>query len=903
MPDPTSLYYILNPGKKSALRQLDQSGNLQTFTPVEVSGNNLIISYSTPLGVDNNNNLTMDTSSSIVFDGSFVFNNSSIKMTGLGSAVTSTQLYIDASGKITKGAVSSGGGGGGGGNSSSLISSVVSICGDIVNISGGAINLSGPLNYSSIPINTSPINFFQFQQTIRPTLESGYTGNVYFGISTFISPDGNTMAVGSPQENRVRVYSRSGTTWTQQGNAISPTQPTPTSSGAFGGSISLSYDGNLMAVSSPDESSNIGAVRIFTRNTTTLLWSQLGNAITPTQPTPTGNVYFGQSVSFSYDGNTLAVGGYYENSRIGSVRVYTRNGSSWNLQQYITPEVFGEFGGSVSLSSDGNTMAVGASNENSAYGAVRIYTRSNSTWTLQQTINGFSYDSYFGFSVSISSDGTTLAVGTLQEYEGLGSARVFTRSGSTWTQQGGVFAPTSPTAYGSVSFGSKLRISPDGNKLVAAALNENSGVGAVRIFSRTGTTWMQTQYITPISYVGNAQFGYSIAISSDGNTISLGAYNENNGIGAVSVYYNSPQSASLNLGDIKMSGNIDLNGVMNCNSINISGVGTTSGPAPLSYSLYGYMNSTSFSAYLYYPYIYPDTISLSVINSIKTNTQIYAQTFFAYSDSRIKTNIVDIDDGNALSILRKIKPKTYDYIDKIKKGNANVIGFIAQEIKEIIPKAVSITNDYVPNFYTICQISHTDVSNIALVTSPIDLSWNPLHDQSGNEMFDGSGNVCSDVCGNQLFNVKFYNHGNTEIKCKTTSILDKRNFLIDITGTIINPLEKEYFLYGQEVDDFHNIDKPSIFTVVTAAVQDIDRIQQVHDAQIQEQNVQIQASLTQIQAQAGQIQDLQNTVAQQQTQIAQQQTLIAQQQTLIAQQQTQIAALEDKVSSILAKLG
>jgi hypothetical protein len=241
---------------------------------------------------------------------------------------------------------------------------------------------------------------------------------------------------------------------------------------------------------------------------------------------------------------------------------------------------------------------------------------------------------------------------------------------------------------------------------------------------------------------------------------------------------------------------------------------------------------------------------------------------------------VDIDDEKALSILRQIKPKMYDYVDKVQRGNYSVIGFIAQEIKEIIPKAVTITKDYIPNLYTNCVISTTDASNIVLVTSPIDLSWNPLHgsagsanasDQTGNAFVDADGNACSDASGNKVFNVKLYDQSNNEITCKTTSILDKRSFLMDITGSkmvdasgnLLLQSDGGYFLYGQEVDDFHNIDKASIFTVVTAAVQDIDRI---------------------VQAQAAKIIELENKNA----------TL----ESLVAQQQAQINAILAKIGGV-----
>ena len=275
---------------------------------------------------------------------------------------------------------------------------------------------------------------------------------------------------------------------------------------------------------------------------------------------------------------------------------------------------------------------------------------------------------------------------------------------------------------------------------------------------------------------------------------------------------------------------------------------------------------------------------------IYTDWGINALNLYAFSDKRIKTNIVDIDDNNALSILRQIQPKTYDYVDKLKRGNANVIGFIAQEVKAILPNAVSITKDYIPNFMTVCQVSATDVSNIVLVNSPIDLSWNPLHDQSGNAFVDADGNACSDADGNKVFNVKLYDQSNNENTCKTTSILDKRSFLMDVTGSkmvdasgnLVLEADGGYFLHGQEVDDFHNLDKHAIFTVVTAAVQDMDR-------QVQAQAVKQQADEAQIQAQEVKIAELESKNA----------TL----ETLVATQSQQIAQQQAQINAILAKIG
>ena len=271
------------------------------------------------------------------------------------------------------------------------------------------------------------------------------------------------------------------------------------------------------------------------------------------------------------------------------------------------------------------------------------------------------------------------------------------------------------------------------------------------------------------------------------------------------------------------------------------GIGTTNPSYPLHVDKVKSTNGDTIGTAYYFAYS-SSGIQVTSANgfdiSIRCNT-VWGFQFVANSDTRIKTNIVDIDDGNALSILRQIKPKTYDYVDKIQRGDGSVIGFIAQEIKEIIPKAVSIQKEYIPSFYTRCQVYSTDASNIVLVTSPIDLSWNALHDQSGNAFVDADNNYCSDASGNKQFKIKLYDQSNNEITCKTTNVLDKRSFLVDIANTKLSV--GEYFLYGQEVDDFHTLDKNAIFTVVTAAVQDIDRKQVLDEAKIAASEAQIQA--------------------------------------------------------------
>ncbi|CAN7390422.1 FG-GAP repeat protein [Acidovorax sp. LjRoot194] len=194
---------------------------------------------------------------------------------------------------------------------------------------------------------------------------------------------------------------------------------------------------------------------------------------------------FGYSMSMSGDGNTLAVGAIYEDSNAtgingdqtnnaagdsGAVYIFSRSGSMWIQQAYVkasNTESDDRFGFSVSLSGDGNTLAVGAiledsnatgangdqtSNSMVNSGAVYIYARSGSTWSQQAYIKASNPGpvDFFGRSVSLSGDGSTLAVGADWESSNAtgingdqtnnasgasGAVYVFTRSGSTWSQQ------------------------------------------------------------------------------------------------------------------------------------------------------------------------------------------------------------------------------------------------------------------------------------------------------------------------------------------------------------------------------------------------------------------------------------------------------------------------------------
>jgi len=246
---------------------------------------------------------------------------------------------------------------------------------------------------------------------------------------------------------------------------------------------------------------------------------------------------------------------------------------------------------------------------------------------------------------------------------------------------------------------------------------------------------------------------------------------------------------------------------------------------------------------------------------IYTNSRIAASQFNATSDVRIKKNIRDIVDSSALDTFRLLEPKIYNYIDEVQRGTSNVYGFIAQDVSNIMPYAVTLSTSEIPNILEVANVSQSNVltfinfntSNLEsnTVIQIIDINGNK-HDITLVELIDDHTiRVAEDVS-------KWSKSVDNDIT--ETITVDEYEALADKTGyvavedtdtytkTTSVRISEQIFVYGQNINDFHHLNKDSIWTVATAALQEVDRQQQADKVRIAQLESQLAAVLARLDA-------------------------------------------------------
>jgi IPT/TIG domain len=374
-----------------------------------------------------------------------------------------------------------------------------------------------------------------------------------------LSADGSTALIGGPVDNTnvgaTWAFTRSNGVWTQQGDKFVGTGG---SGGPWQGfSVALSADGNTALIGGPCDNSPtsapcnitpIGAAWVFTRSNGA--WTQQGEKLVDTKISVAS--WQGWSVALSADGNTALIGDPADNDAVGAARVFTRSNGTWTQSgKLVGTGISGNSSGqgnSVAMSADGNTAVVGGPYDNSFIGAVWVFTRSNGVWSQQGNKlvgTGYAGVPEQGYSVAVSADGNTVLAGgyvdgVLNNYE-LGASWVFTRTNGVWSQQGNKLVGIGYS--GLPGEGYSVALSADGNTAFIGGRYDDpfvpsgAGVGAGWVFTRSNGEWTQSgDKLIGTPYIGTPNQGYSVALSSDGNTAFIGGPFDNNDNGAVWVF-------------------------------------------------------------------------------------------------------------------------------------------------------------------------------------------------------------------------------------------------------------------------------------------------------------------------------------------------------------------------------
>ena len=314
-------------------------------------------------------------------------------------------------------------------------------------------------------------------------------------------------------------------------------------------SIAMSEDGDTVSIADFGAESTAGQVRVYSWNGSA--WIQKGVDLVGESP---GDAV--SSISMSGDGDTIVVGASYNDGNgtdAGHARIYDWNGSSWvQRSNDIDGQSAADYSGqSVSISDDGNTMALSSPGNNSNgndSGHVRIFTWSGTAWiAVGNPIVGESAEDQIN-NVSISTDGETIAVGaTGNDGNGAdsGHVRVYNWNGTAWTQIGD---DINGEAAGDMS-GYSVALSDAGDTVaIGAPANDGSGsnAGHVRLYDWNGTAWVQRGADLDGEAIDDRS-GSSVSINSIGSTVVVGAPN-NDGNGADSGHskvYDWPTTTAL----------------------------------------------------------------------------------------------------------------------------------------------------------------------------------------------------------------------------------------------------------------------------------------------------------------------------------------------------------------------
>ena len=401
---------------------------------------------------------------------------------------------------------------------------------------------------------------FTTKATFTPNTEeanlaaSDKTSSDHFGTSISISSDGTRVIVGSylsdstfVDAGAAYVFLRTGTSWSQEAKLVASDR---IGGDNFGISVDITADSTRVAIGAQGVNANFtdtGAIYIFSRSGTT--WTEETKIIAADRAF---NDKLGYSVSISSDGTRVLGGAYGSSSGAGSAYMFSRSGIIWTQETKIVASntaAGDQFGFDVAISSDGTRCVIGSRNADPGgitnAGAAYVFLRSGTTWTEERILSASdkSAGNLFGSSIDITSNGDRIIVGAQTNapsgVNNAGAVYIYIRVGTTWTEEAKLTASDKATGD---NFGFDVAISSDGTRCVIGAWTRTeSGLtlcGAIYIFLRTGTTWSQEAKVLASDKNTGDRFGSSVAISSDSTRVAVGAIlKDSGGIAQTGVAY------------------------------------------------------------------------------------------------------------------------------------------------------------------------------------------------------------------------------------------------------------------------------------------------------------------------------------------------------------------------------
>jgi hypothetical protein len=274
--------------------------------------------------------------------------------------------------------------------------------------------------------------------------------------------------------------------------------------------FSVAISGDLIALGAPYDATVArkgGSTYVYRRSGASWVQEQ------KIEGGPIPQALFGWSVALS--GTTLAIGAAQEASTDGAVYVYTRAGTTWTLQQRLQGSVIdGNFGRAVALSGDYLLVGAPVNTTSSSVmgGSAYLYRRTSGVWAQVTSATESEVGARLGWGVAV--DGTTSVLGSsMSDVAGADAGQVFIKllSGTTWTNQ-----HTYKNASAADGLGTSVAIS--GNTAVFGAPGDDDGdtnAGTARVLVRSGTTWGSERILRPTDPLANGGFGTSVAVSGD----------------------------------------------------------------------------------------------------------------------------------------------------------------------------------------------------------------------------------------------------------------------------------------------------------------------------------------------------------------------------------------------------